>query len=102
MTYKKTYLEEDNPWSGILSAMAFAVRNTHHTTLQATPSHIVFGLAVILNTLFIADRGCIRILRKKIVDKNNQLENRKLLTLHKKKLEKILVRNKKSNKYENP
>ena len=31
------YLDEDNPWKGILSATAFAVRSTYHTTLQKTP-----------------------------------------------------------------
>ncbi len=31
------YLDEANPWKGILSATAFAVRSTFHTTLKNTP-----------------------------------------------------------------
>ena len=31
------YMDEDNPWKGILSATAFAVRSTFHTTLKNTP-----------------------------------------------------------------
>ena len=27
----------DDPWSGVLAAVAFAMRSTYHTTLQATP-----------------------------------------------------------------
>ena len=30
------YLDEDEPWQGILSATAFAVCLTYHTTLQKT------------------------------------------------------------------
>ena len=31
------YLDEEDPWKGILSATAFAVRATFHTTLQQNP-----------------------------------------------------------------
>ena len=34
---ESNYLDEDNPWKGILSATAFAVRSTFHTSLQSTP-----------------------------------------------------------------
>jgi transposase InsO family protein len=37
------YLDEEDPWKGILSAAAFAVRSTYHTTLQKTPGQLVFG-----------------------------------------------------------
>ena len=37
------YLDEDNPWKGILSATAFSVRSTFHTTLRQTPGQLVFG-----------------------------------------------------------
>jgi hypothetical protein len=36
-------LNGDNPWDGILSAIAFAVRATVHTTTRATPSQLIFG-----------------------------------------------------------
>jgi len=31
-------LDPQEPWSRILSAVAFAVRGTYHTTLEATPA----------------------------------------------------------------
>jgi hypothetical protein len=38
------YLDEDNPWKGILSATAFAVQSMYHTTLQKTPGQfLIFG-----------------------------------------------------------
>ena len=37
------YLDEDDPFAGVLSAAAFAVRATYHTTLQKTPGQLVFG-----------------------------------------------------------
>jgi hypothetical protein len=36
---ESNYLDEDDPWKGILSATAFAVRSTFHTTLRNTPGH---------------------------------------------------------------
>jgi len=30
------YLDEDDPWAGLLSAAAFAIRSTYHTTLQVS------------------------------------------------------------------
>ena len=43
-------VDEEDPWSGILASTMFATRATVHTTLQATPSQLVFGCDAILNT----------------------------------------------------
>jgi hypothetical protein len=32
--HHENYLEEDDPWKGILAATAFAIHATYHTTLQ--------------------------------------------------------------------
>ena len=37
------FIDEKDPWSGILSAVAFAVRATVHTTAQASQSQLAFG-----------------------------------------------------------
>ena len=50
---KNNYLDEDDPWSGISAATNFSVQRMYHTTLQATPGHMVFGRDMILNTPFI-------------------------------------------------
>ena len=73
---QNNYLDEDDPWSGILAATAFVVQSIYHTTLQATPGRLVFGRDMILNTPFLADWEAIRLRKKKIIDKNNQIENK--------------------------
>ena len=53
--YDYDALDNDDPWSGPLSAAMFALRATYHTTLQASPAQLVFGRDAILNTRFEAD-----------------------------------------------
>ena len=56
-----TFESEDNhmcetdPWAGILSTAAFAMRSTFHTTLSATPGQLVFGRDMVLNMTHQAD-----------------------------------------------
>ena len=68
------YLDEDEPWSGILEDTNFAVQSTYHTTLQATPGQLIYGSDMILNIPFIAEWEASRLRKQKIIDKNNQLE----------------------------
>jgi hypothetical protein len=68
-------LDENDPWSGILSATMFAVRATFHTTLQATPAQLVFGRDAIMNTKFEADWHYIKTNKQKIIKTNNKKEN---------------------------
>ena len=63
---QNNYLDEDDPWSGILSAMDFAVRSTYHTTPKSTPGKLVFGRDMILNNQFIADWEVFREPSKKL------------------------------------
>ena len=35
---QKHTLDEIDPWSEILASVAWAIRSTHHTTLQASPA----------------------------------------------------------------
>ena len=43
------YLDATSPWKGILSAVAFAIRSTIHTTTQSTPAQLVFGRDMMMN-----------------------------------------------------
>ena len=45
---QETYIDDADPWIGILAAEAFAVRSTYHTTKGKIPGHIVFGRDMIL------------------------------------------------------
>ena len=99
---QNNYLDKEDPWSGILAATAFAVRSTYHTTLQATPGQLVFGRDMILNTPFIADWEAIRKRKQELIDKNNKNENKKRTPHNYRVREKVLMRNKRANKYETP
>ena len=43
-----TYVDNADPWMGILAALAFAVRSMNHQTNQKRPSQLVFGQDMIL------------------------------------------------------
>jgi transposase InsO family protein len=53
-------LPEYDPFGSFLSAAAWAIRSTIHTTLQATPGQLVFGRDMLLNIPFKADWAAIR------------------------------------------
>jgi hypothetical protein len=47
--------QEDNPFDYFLQSTAWAMRSTYHTTLQATPSQLMFGRDMIHNIAFKAN-----------------------------------------------
>ena len=96
-SWAETSLDNDGPWSGILSANDFATRSMYHTTLQATPVQLVFGYDTILNNPFIADWEYIRLSKQKIIE-NNQLENKNCKPHRYIIRDKVLVRNQKNKK----
>ena len=70
-------LDESDPWSGILSAVAWAVRSTYHTTLQSTPGQLVFGRDMIWDIAHVADWQYIKQRKQTLINKNNKKENSK-------------------------
>ena len=95
-------MDEDNPWKGILSATAFAVRSTFHTTLQNTPGQLVFGRDMILNVKHEANWEYIRSRKQKIIEKNNKAENAKRIPHTYAIGDLVLLRRGNENKYETP
>lgn len=75
--YEDDGLDEDDPFTGILTATMFAMRATYHTTMQATPTQLVFGRDHLLNTKFEADWAYIRDRKQRIIRQNNINENSK-------------------------
>ena len=57
---KNNYLDEEDPWEGIIEDTTFSVRSTYQTILQATPTQLFFGPDMILNTDFISEWEAIR------------------------------------------
>ena len=49
------YLNEDEPWSGILETTTFELQSMYDTTLKTTPRQLVLLNSMILNTPFIFD-----------------------------------------------
>ena len=74
----------------------------YHTTLQPITVKLLFGIVMIKKTPLIADWEAMRLQKKKIIDMNNQLKNQQSKQLTYTILDKVLVLNKKENKYEEP
>jgi len=70
-------LDESDPWDEFLSAAAFAVRSTHHTTMDASPAQLVFGRDMLLPVKFVADWTRIRQNKQRIIADSNKSENSK-------------------------
>jgi hypothetical protein len=64
-------------WAGLLSALAFAIRATVHTTTRATPSQLVFSRDAIRNVKHEADWLEIKQRKERLILKNNERENAK-------------------------
>ena len=69
--------EEDDPWKGILSTVAFAVRSTLNSTMKKTPGQLVFGRDMILNIQHQADWEYIKQRKQNKINENNRRENSK-------------------------
>jgi hypothetical protein len=68
-------LDKQNPWDEFLSAAAFAIRSTHHTTLGASPAQLVFQRDMFLPVTYVADGAKIRLNRQRKINKSNSQEN---------------------------
>jgi transposase InsO family protein len=99
---ESNYLDEDDPWKGILSATAFAVRSTFHTSLQSTPGQLVFGRDMIFNIQHIANWEFIKQRKQKIINLNNKKENAKRVQHVYQVGDKVLLHRGTENKYESP
>ncbi len=67
--------DKDDPWPEILSAVAFAVQATVHTTTRATPMQLVFGRNAILNIQFCTGWKIIKDCKPKLIQQNNKHKN---------------------------
>ena len=53
--YNREDLDQEDPWSGMLTAIMFGLRSTFHSTLKATPMQLVYGRDAILPIFHQAD-----------------------------------------------
>ena len=95
-------LDEDNPWTGILSAVAWAIRSTYHTTLDASPGELVFGRDMIWNISHVANWQYIKERKQQRINENNKNENKKRREHDYQVGEKILLNRPNPRKLETP
>jgi hypothetical protein len=69
-------LDETDPWTPFLSAAAFAIRSTYHTTMEATPAQLVFGRDMVLPIKFTTNWTRLRQKRQDEMKRNNARENK--------------------------
>ena len=69
-------LDSKDPWTRFLSATAFAIRSTYHTTLEATPAQLVFGRDMLLPVKFEANWAQLKMKRQQEMLRNNERENK--------------------------
>ena len=98
---QEALLDEEDLWTGMLTAVMFATRATYHTTLKATPMQLVFGQDAVLNTEFEADWQLIQQNKQKIIYQNNQRENAKRIAHTYQIGDKVLFKEIEDNKYGN-
>jgi hypothetical protein len=65
-------IDLQDPFSGVLSAVGFAMRATVHTTTCATPSQLVFNRDAIHNISFKADWNYIKNQKQQLINKNKK------------------------------
>jgi hypothetical protein len=65
----------DSLWIDLLTSVAFAIRETFHTTLQATPCQLVFGRDLILDASFTVNRSAIMARKVRQAQIDNAKEN---------------------------
>ena len=66
-----------DPWGPTLTAIAWAIRASHHSTLGQTPAQVVFQRDMIFNMKSIINWKEVSIRKQKRVDQDNQRENKK-------------------------
>ena len=84
-------LDEHDPWASFLSATAYAVRSTYHTTLEASPCQLVFGRDMMLPIRFKANWASIQQKRQAEMKRNNDRENRSRIDHEYKVGDKVLL-----------
>ena len=69
-------LDKLDPFGEYLNGIAWAIRCTYHTTLEATPGQLVYGRDMIMDIPFMADWPKIINRKQQLIDKSNSKENK--------------------------
>ena len=100
--YKNDSLDEDDPWTGILTAVSSAVRSTYSTVRQASPMELVFGRNTFHNTKFAADWEYLRERKQTLMSKDNKRENKTRIAHTYRENDSVMVKQHHAAKYGGP
>jgi hypothetical protein len=96
------YLDEDDPWKGILAATAFAICATYHTTLQTSPGQLVSGRHMKFNVQHTVNWEYIPARKQCLIQKNNKNKDKKQVPHTYHVNDKVMLCKGVKNKYEVP
>ena len=99
---QETYIDDANPWIGILATSAFAVRSTYHMTKDKIPGQLVFGRDMILPINQVADCRYIRQRKQAQIYKDVIRENTTRIDHHCGVRDRVMKKSKSACKYETP
>ena len=99
---QENYLDNEDPWPGILSAAAFAIHATYHTTTQKSPGQLVFGRDMIFNIKHQANWEYIKKRKQEKINQNNEKENLQRIPHDYKIGDQVLLKKGTEYKYKQP
>jgi len=70
-------IADDEPWDNVLSQVAWAIRSTYHTTLEATPGQLVFNRDMLLPIESRINWANIKSRKQDLINANNRRENKR-------------------------
>ena len=95
-------IDEEDPWSGYLTAIMFAIKSTYHSTLKSTPTQLIFGRDAILPIKHLADWKLIKDRKQRLIDLNNKRENSRRIPHEYKVNDQVLITRSKKTKHGDP
>jgi hypothetical protein len=88
---EETEIKEEDPFSAILSSVAWAIRSTYHTVLNATPGQLVFGRDMVLPIACKAEWAEIVQRKNDQIVRDNARENSRRIEHQYKEGDKVLI-----------
>ena len=95
----QTYVDEDEPWLGILAAVEFAIFSTTNRLKGYSPGKLVFGRDIIILIKHTVDWELIRQQNQTQINKDNIHENRNQFYHNYKVKNKVILNNQTTYKY---
>ena len=73
-------IDDQDPWDNVLSQVAWAIRSTYHTTLEATPGQLVYARDMLLPVQYRINWANVCTKKQELINSNNSRENKRRLS----------------------